>query len=102
MKKTAEKSEWIEIEALRAVYDSAPDPLKQSLGLKFGDIEGVICSASSGEPSILINRCFGLGKLQPGEIATIHSVKRFYQDAGVGEFFCILPPIVCQKISEVC
>lgn len=35
----------------------------------------------------MINRCFGLGKSQSGEIRTIKAVRDFYQHAGVSEFF---------------
>ena len=87
MKNTMNKSEWIELEALRAVYESTPDQLKQTLGLKFENIDGVICSASSIEPSILINRCFVSHQALLKNKSIIKAVKQFYINAGVGKFF---------------
>ena len=86
MANTLSNSEWIEQAALRAVYDSASYSLKQSLGLKFENIKGVICSASSIEPSILINRCFASDPDLIRDVSNIVAVKQFYADIGVGEF----------------
>ena len=86
-KRQSTKSEWIELEALRAVYDSASDQLKQTLGLRFEDIEGIACSASTIEPSILVNRCFVSDESSLKDLSTIKAVKQFYADAGVSEFF---------------
>ncbi len=87
MEKSTDKSEWIEIEELRAIYDSVPDQLKQSLGLKLENIEGIVCSASSVEPSILINRCFVHNRDALHDVSAILAVKQFYDDLGIREFF---------------
>ena len=52
------QSENIELEAMCAIHQSASDKLTAALGLRFEQISGVVCSASSVEPSILVNRCF--------------------------------------------
>lgn len=87
MKDIESRSEWIEQEELNAVHDSAPDKLKKSLGLRFENINGIVCSASSAEPSILINRCFVSDQDALKNISAIEEVKQFYSDAGVSEFF---------------
>lgn len=84
--------EWIELEALRAVHESASDVLKQKLGLSFKTVGHVTCSVSKAEPSILVNRCFGLGKDQACNVQDVVAVKRFYTENEVGEFFLHLTP----------
>lgn len=81
------KSEWIELEELRAIYDSASGELKKSMGLRFENINGIVCSASSVEPSILVNRCFVKDQSSLVNVSVIEAVRQFYADSGVGEFF---------------
>lgn len=87
MEMTENPSEWIELEELRAIYDSASDELRNKLGLKLEDINGVTCSVSSAEPSIIINRCFVTDQNALTSVDTIKKVKQLYADAGVKEFF---------------
>lgn len=87
MEANSSQSEWIELEELRAVFDSAPDELKKTLGLRLENINGIVCSASSVEPSILINRCFVIDQNSLNDVSVLNSVKQFYKDSGVGEFF---------------
>lgn len=82
-----QESEWIELEAHRALYSSVPDDVKSSLGFEMKEIAGIVCSISSVEPSILINRCFVTDDKALSDTTTIKTVKQLYADAGVGEFF---------------
>lgn len=91
MERTANKSEWLELEAHWALFNSASQQLKQTLGFKMKDIGGVVCSTSAAEPSILINRCFVTRASATKELEIISAVKQFYTDAGVGEFFMHVP-----------
>ena len=81
------ESEWIELEAHRALYQSVPDQLKSQLGFKLEDISGIICSVCSIEPSILLNRCFVTSDSMLMNVSTINTVKQLYADAGIKEFF---------------
>jgi hypothetical protein len=81
------QSENIELQAMRAIHQSASDKLKASLGLSFEQISGVVCSASSVEPSILLNRCFVTDDNALTDLSAIKAVKAFYADAGVSRFF---------------
>jgi len=85
-------SEWIELEALHGLYECAPPALRDLLGLQFVDIDGVHCAASSAEPSILINRCFGLGQQLVADEVVIQAILAFYQTVGVRDFFLHLTP----------
>lgn len=87
MDNTTGKSEWIELEEMRAIHDSTPVETKTRLGLELEDIEGILCSVSSVEPSILINRCFVTDKKALADITRIQAVKQFYLKNGVTEFF---------------
>ena len=87
METKTEKSEWIELQSHRALYDSASEELKRELGLKLEDIDGILCSVSSAEPSILINRCFVTEDSSLKNISVIRAVREFYASSGVGEFF---------------
>ena len=91
MEPITEKSEWIEVQAHRALYDSASNELKRELGLKLEDINGILCSVSSVEPSILINRCFVTNTEALTNITTLEAVKALYADSGIGEFFMHVP-----------
>jgi len=82
-----DKSEWIEIEAHRALFASVPEESKIALGFKMEEVNGIVCSICSSEPSILINRCFVTNLEALRENATIEKVKQLYKDAGIGEFF---------------
>lgn len=84
--------EWIEIEALRAVHEAAGNDISRSLGMRLVDVNGICCSISSKDPTILINRCFGLGEPESNGIETILEVKQLYRQAGVAEFFLHLVP----------
>lgn len=81
------KSEWIELQELYAIHESASSEIKSGLGLKLEDINGILCSISSVEPSILINRCLVIDDRALTDISTLRAVKKFYQDNAVKEFF---------------
>lgn len=85
------ESEWIELQAHQALYNSVPAEIKRSLYFEMQEIEGVICSVSSVEPSILINRCFVTNDDALKNISVISAVRRLYADAGVKEFFMHVP-----------
>lgn len=90
MSGTKRDSEWIELQAHRALYDTVPEPLKKQAGFRMVDIDGIVCSVCSAEPSILINRCFVTAE-SALEIKTIESTKKLYKDAGITEFFMHVP-----------
>jgi len=87
MSRNMDKSEWIEIEAHRALFVSVPDELKKNLGFKMEEVNGIVCSVCASEPSILINRCFVTNHETLRDIVAISKVKQLYNDAGIGEFF---------------
>lgn len=85
------ESELIELEAHRALYSSVPDSVKKALRFSMEEVNGVVCSVSSAEPSILINRCFVTDEKALEKISVIKTIKQLYSDAGVGEFFLHVP-----------
>jgi len=91
MADNSRESEWIELEAHRALYDSVSDGLKNELGFRLVDIEGIVCSVCSEESSILINRCFVTDDSALLDINNIKDAKQLYTDAGIGEFFMHVP-----------
>ena len=87
MASSADKSEWIELEVLGALYDSADETIRQSLELRFETIQGITCMVSSIEPSILVNRCFVTEQNALSKVSAVEAVKKLYSDAGISEFF---------------
>lgn len=91
MSGSSKESEWIELQAHCALYDSVPEPLKQQTGFMLEDIDGIVCSVCTAEPSILINRCFVTRDEALLDVETIRSVRKLYEDAGISEFFMHVP-----------
>ena len=85
------QSEWIELQAHRALYDSVSAELKHTLGFTMQNINGIECSVCSVEPSILINRCFVTDDEALKDVSAIQDVVRLYANAGVKEFFMHVP-----------
>jgi len=91
MTKPRRESEWLELEGHRALFDSVSDADKKQLGFRLDDINGIVCSVCSAEPSILINRCFVTDESALLDTDNISAVKKLYTDAGIGEFFMHVP-----------
>lgn len=91
MQKIINTSEWLELEEQRGLFGSASDKLKKDLGLQLEEIDGIVCSISSAEPSILINRCFVTIQEALLDVSCIQAVIQAYKKAGVGEFFMHVP-----------
>jgi len=91
MTKYGSHSERIEREEQSALCNSATDSVKQKLGLRLVDVGGIVCSVSSAEKSILINRCFVTQESALSAVENILAVKQVYKDAGIEEFFMHVP-----------
>lgn len=57
--------------------------------VRIGD---ALCSVSASEPSILMNRVFGLGSTEAPGTARLGEIRAAYAAAGVERFFLHLPP----------
>jgi len=87
MNNNTNQSEWIELEEMKAIHACAAGETGARLGMQLEDINGIVCSVSSAEPSILLNRCFVKDEKALTEVAMIEAVKRFYLENGIREFF---------------
>lgn len=81
------QSEKLELAAMHAIHESASEETRSALGLRLEQLDGFVCSASSVEPSILVNRCFVTDASSLNDVAVVQAVKAFYADAGVARFF---------------
>ncbi|GAB1256350.1 hypothetical protein NBRC116494_08520 [Aurantivibrio plasticivorans] len=80
-------SESIELNALTAIHQTASPELQQRLGLQLKNIGGIICSTSSKDPSILINRCFVSDNRILQDHVTLQKTKDFYSQNAIKKFF---------------
>lgn len=92
MGELSDKCEWIEREGLRELCQYVPAMVKQSLGLRFDEVAGVACSGASINPSILINRCFGLGSRREATRDQIEQLKQWYAQYGANVVFLHVLP----------
>lgn len=75
-------SESLERKALESLHENCPADARDALGLKLIRIEDVSLALSSNDPSILINRAFGLGTEAPATADTITRVVETYRRLG--------------------
>lgn len=90
-------SEAIERQALVAWHQAV-----QRVGLldydwRMVEIGDALCSVSSSEPSILINRVLGLGAKAAPSIEQLEEILALYRGAGVGRFFLHVTPDLKDK-----
>ena len=65
------------------------------------EIGDALCSVSSSEPSILVNRVLGLGSRQTPTIEQLSEIMNLYVEAGLERFFLhVTPAIKDQKLVE--
>lgn len=88
----AELSEDIERQALLGWYEAASKTSMPEYDWRIERIGDALCSVSSTEPSILINRVLGLGSEAQLTFEQLVSIRTLYADAGVSRFFLHVVP----------
>ena len=86
------RSEGIEREALLGWHVAASGRGIGGYDWRIEKIGDALCSVSSTEPSILINRVLGLGSEESPTLEQLKAIRTFYRDAGVSRFFLHVIP----------
>ena len=85
-------TERIETRALRAWHAAFIEAGIATYDWRIERVGDALCSVSSSDPSILINRVLELGSSGPPDEAQLREIRRVYEDAGVGRFFLHVVP----------
>lgn len=80
-------AERLERAALADLHTAAPAPVRERLGLRLEEVDGVAVSIAEHDPSIMLNRAIGLGVEQQASRDTVESVRAAYDAAGIGRYF---------------
>jgi len=90
-------TERAETRALQSWHASFVDAAIPGYDWRIERIGDALCSVSSSEPSILVNRVFELGSSGAPNKEQLLDIRRVYEDAGVSRFFL---HIVSERKSE--
>ena len=89
------QAEAAEQKALISWYNAAKNVRASGFDWHVLEIGGAVCSVSSSEPSILINRVFGLGSTGAPDVEQLKDIRALYSEAGVERFFLHVIPGKC-------
>ncbi len=85
-------TECVETCALQAWHAEFTDAGIRGYDWRLEQVGDALCSVSSSEPSILINRVLDLGASGAPSEDQLREIHRVYEDAGVGRFFLHVVP----------
>lgn len=91
-------SEQTETRALQAWHAAFVDAGIDAYDWRLERIGDALCSVSSSDPSILINRVLDLGSGGPPSAAQLVEIRRLYEESGVERFFLHVVPE--RKVAE--
>jgi hypothetical protein len=89
---SSEKTERAETRALQGWHASFVDAGIPDYDWRIERVGDALCSVSSSDPSILINRVMELGSKAPPNREQLMEIQRVYRDAGVSRFFLHVVP----------
>ena len=93
-------AELISLNEMRAMH-RVNRPLSEILGFELVSIDGADCSICRSDPSILLNRTFGLGEHQPISREQIHTICQLYKDNGIDFWFLhIMPELITDQVKQ--
>jgi GNAT superfamily N-acetyltransferase len=84
--------ERIEFQGMRGWYDAVSAAGLSDYGWELVEVGDAVCSVSTSEPSILINRVFGLGSERPPTLDQLVEIRAVYERANVARFFLHVVP----------
>lgn len=87
-----DKTERAEARALLAWHSMFVDAPVSGYDWRIERVGDALCSVSSSDPSILINRVLELGRNGPPTREQLRDIRRVYEDAGVQRFFLHVVP----------
>jgi GNAT superfamily N-acetyltransferase len=86
-------SERIEREAIRSLVACSSGTVRSVLGLEASEVADGILLAADRDPSILLNRCVGLGSEHPPDPDAIERVAAIYARRGIGRYYLQLDQV---------
>jgi GNAT superfamily N-acetyltransferase len=87
-------TETIERQAFGAWFDAFRTAELPDVDWSLVPVGDAVCSVSATEPSILVNRVFGLGSEDRPTLEQLIEIRELYLEAGIFRFFLHLPPEV--------
>lgn len=86
------QAEAAEQKALISWYNAAKEVRASGFDWHVLEIGDALCSVSSSEPSILVNRVFGVGSKGGPDVEQLKDIRALYSEAGVERFFLHVIP----------
>jgi hypothetical protein len=77
----------VEALAFERMFDAAPAPLRERLGVQVRRVGGAVLLMVPGIPSPMFNRAIGLGLQERADDAQVAQVSRNYADAGISNWW---------------
>ena len=94
--------ERVELQALLGWYETAAAARLPEYDWRLVEIGDALCSVSSTEQSILVNRVLGLGSKAAPTLEQLTEIRELYREAGVSRFFLhVVPEIVGPDREEL-
>ena len=94
-----QQAETAEQKALISWYNAAKHVRANGFDWHVLEIGDAICSVSASEPSILINRVFGIGRNGEPDVEQLRDIRALYSEAGVERFFLHVIPGKCDPAT---
>lgn len=88
----ATAAELVERRAFEGWYQACRKAQPRLLDWSLVEVGDALCSISAAEPSILVNRVFGLGSASTPTLEQLKEIGHRYRDAGVSRFFLHVLP----------
>lgn len=87
-----ERTECCELRALLAWHDTFEAAGIPGYDWRIERVGDALCSVSSSDPSILLNRVLDLGSRRAPSLEQLREIRRLYDDAGIERFFLHIVP----------
>jgi len=95
-------TETIELQALQGWYEAASRLNLTGIEWTLEQIGDALCSVSSTEPGILVNRVLGLGSQTTPTHEQLVAIRQLYQSAGISRFFLhVMPQIMNPDMAKL-
>jgi GNAT superfamily N-acetyltransferase len=91
-KRDHEALERAEVRSLRAWHTAFVAAPIRNFDWRLEQVGDALCSVSSTEPSILLNRVLELGSAGPPSESQLRDIRRVYEESGVSRFFLHIVP----------
>lgn len=73
----------VEAQAFEAMFEAAPEPLRERLGLRVARVADAALLTAPALPTPMFNRAIGLGLREPATLGAVEAIREHYRHAGI-------------------